>query len=230
MNMLTLYPKRGEKKVASPISIKGHTPHNNVSTPGYLVMRMAPALGSPVIKQLKWFESNTQHVLDMTLDPLGEWLACACLDSSLCLLPVLNFTKKVSLRLVHDVGKTLPISLPPLLSPLAFLPLLLSSCFLTTPPRLLQNHQQQNLFGALDDITIIRPQNKKAPPTCILWWETMDDRHICITGSEIGEITFFEMSSGEELTTVIVTGCVDHLLLAHQPDHSTHLLVRTSAP
>lgn len=58
----------------------------------------------------------------------------------------------------------------------------------------------------------------------------MDDRHVCITGSEIGEITFFEMSSGEELATFIVTGCVDHLLLAHQPDHSTHLLVSSSSP
>lgn len=62
---------------------------------GYLVIRMTPALGSPVIKQLKWFESNMQHVLDMTLDPLGEWLACACLDGALYLLPVLNFTIKV---------------------------------------------------------------------------------------------------------------------------------------
>ena len=58
-------------------------------------MRMAPAIGTPVIKQLKWFESNNQHILDMTLDPWGEWLACACLDGALYLLPVLNFTKKV---------------------------------------------------------------------------------------------------------------------------------------
>lgn len=63
--------------------------------PGYLMIRMTPAFGTPVIKQLKWFESSMQHVLDMTLDPLGEWLACACLDGCLCLLPVLHFTKKV---------------------------------------------------------------------------------------------------------------------------------------
>lgn len=61
-------------------------------------MRMTPTIGTPVIKQLKWFESNTQHVLDMTLDPLGEWLACACLDGSLCLLPVLYFTEKVHIE------------------------------------------------------------------------------------------------------------------------------------
>ena len=72
---------------------------------------------------------------------------------------------------------------------------------------------------------MIRPLHKKAAPTRVVWWEAMDDRHICITGSEIGEIAFFEMSSGEEVAMVTVSGCVDHLLLAHQPDHSTHLLV-----
>ena len=25
-----------------------------------------------------------------------------------------------------------------------------------------------------------------ASPTCVVWWESMDDRHICITGSEVG--------------------------------------------
>lgn len=62
---------------------------------GYLVIRMAPALGTPVIKQLKWFEGNFQHILDMTLDPMGEWLACACLDGALYLLPILNLIKTV---------------------------------------------------------------------------------------------------------------------------------------
>ena len=91
---------------------------------------------------------------------------------------------------------------------------------------LLQNHQLLNSFGAPDDITIIRPHHKKAPPTCVVWWDTMDDHHVCITGSEVGEVTFFDMSRGEEVALVTVSGCIDHLLLAHQPDHSTHLLVR----
>ena len=84
-----------------------------------------------------------------------------------------------------------------------------------------------NSFGVPDDITIIRPHHKKAAPTRVIWWETMDDRNICITGSEVGEVTFFDMSIGEEVASVCVSGCIDHLLLAHQPDHSTHLLVCT---
>ena len=52
----------------------------------------------------------------------------------------------------------------------------------------------------------------------------MDNRHVCIMGSEVGEVTFFDLKEGE-VATVIVAGCIDHLMLAHQPDHSTHLLV-----
>ncbi len=53
----------------------------------------------------------------------------------------------------------------------------------------------------------------------------MDGQHICITESEVGEVTFFDMKKGEEVASVCVSGCIDHLLIAHQPDHSTHLLV-----
>ena len=42
----------------------------------------------PLIKQLKWFESRQKHILDLTFDPLGEWLACARLDGTLALIPV----------------------------------------------------------------------------------------------------------------------------------------------
>lgn len=90
-----------------------------------------------------------------------------------------------------------------------------------------QNHQLRNLCGTVvDDITIVRPQLKKAPPTCVVWWETMDERQVCITGSEVGEVSFFDVSKGVEVCAVTVSGCIDHLLLARQPDHSTHLLVR----
>ena len=34
-------------------------------------------------------QSPQQHILDLTLDPLGQWLACACLDGAVCLIPVM---------------------------------------------------------------------------------------------------------------------------------------------
>ena len=63
---------------------------------GYLVMVMTPTHGVPVVKQLKWFESREQHILGLAMDPLGEWLACACLEGTLYLLPVLALTIPVS--------------------------------------------------------------------------------------------------------------------------------------
>ena len=35
-------------------------------------------------------QSPQQHILDLTLDPLGQWLACACLDGAVCLIPVMS--------------------------------------------------------------------------------------------------------------------------------------------
>ena len=78
------------------------------SPSGYLVIRYTPFLGTPSIKQLKWFESHQQHILDMVLDPLGEWLACACLDGTLYLLPVLSLAKKVQwkMHIYHHCQKS----------------------------------------------------------------------------------------------------------------------------
>lgn len=65
---------------------------------GYLVLVMTPTQGVPVVKQLKWFESREQHILGLAMDSLGEWLACACLEGALYLIPVLALCNPVSLR------------------------------------------------------------------------------------------------------------------------------------
>ncbi len=55
----------------------------------------------------------------------------------------------------------------------------------------------------------------------------MDDHHICITTSEAGEVTFFDVQKGKEVASVELAAgtCIDHMLLASHPSHSTHLLV-----
>ena len=88
-----------------------------------------------------------------------------------------------------------------------------------------QGHKLINSFGPSDDISLIQPLKKKTSPMCVIWWETMQSRHICITGSEVGEVTFFDLKDKKEITTIYVSGCTEHLLLAHLPDRSTHLLV-----
>ena len=37
-------------------------------------------------------QTRQQHILAVTLDPGGEWLACACLDGGVYLIPVIALT------------------------------------------------------------------------------------------------------------------------------------------
>jgi len=56
---------------------------------------MTPTQGSMVVKQLKWFEAREQHILGLAMDSMGEWLACASLEGTLYLLPVLSLCNPV---------------------------------------------------------------------------------------------------------------------------------------
>lgn len=47
-----------------------------------------------------FLQSRQQHILDITLDPLGQWLACACLDGAVCLIPVISLML-VNTHLLH---------------------------------------------------------------------------------------------------------------------------------
>lgn len=148
---------------------------------GYLVIRLELFLRPPTIKQLKWYEGRDQHILDITFDPLGEWLACACLDGNVYLVPVLT--------------------------------LMIPDCFPT------------HIFGPLDDIRIATPTRKVSPPTSIVWWESIDGGQICIVGSELGEITLFNLHEGKEIAFLSMRGCIDQLMLAKKSDYTTHLLI-----
>lgn len=39
-----------------------------------------------------FIQTRQQHILAVTLDPGGEWLACACLDGGVYLIPVIALT------------------------------------------------------------------------------------------------------------------------------------------
>lgn len=98
-------------------------------------------------------------------------------------------------------------------------------CLISPILVLCKDHQLQNAFGPSDDVCMVQPLSKKAPPTSVVWWETIDSAHICITGSDMGELTFLDVQERREVAMVMVGRCIDHLLLAAQPNHSTHLLV-----
>lgn len=66
---------------------------------GYIVTRVKLAgVSAPIIKQLKWFEGRQEYILDVVLDPIGEWLVCACLSGDLYLLPILSL---MTVRSIH---------------------------------------------------------------------------------------------------------------------------------
>lgn len=47
---------------------------------------------------------------------------------------------------------------------------------------------------------------------------------------QAGEVTFFDLMDRQDVARVTVNGCIDALLLAHQTDIATHLLVGRHVP
>ena len=39
-----------------------------------------------------YVQTREEHILAITLDPAGEWLACACLDGGIYLIPLISLT------------------------------------------------------------------------------------------------------------------------------------------
>ena len=42
---------------------------------------------------------------------------------------------------------------------------------------------------------------------------------------QVGEITFFDIDAKEDISTLYISGYIDTLMIAHQTDSYTHLLV-----
>lgn len=45
--------------------------------------------------------------------------------------------------------------------------------------------------------------------------------------AQVGEVTFFDVDTKEDAATLYVSGYIDTLMIAHQTDSYTHLLVGT---
>eukprot|EP00058_Branchiostoma_floridae_P008976 XP_002594464.1 hypothetical protein BRAFLDRAFT_72132 [Branchiostoma floridae] len=77
-----------------------------------------------------------------------------------------------------------------------------------------------------DDVTEVKPTIRHAPPTCIEWWYTFDDKQIAIIGTEIGELVFVDLILGREVSSTQVKEHVATMDLIRDDNHSTvHLLV-----
>ncbi|XP_078595425.1 uncharacterized protein LOC144872787 isoform X2 [Branchiostoma floridae x Branchiostoma japonicum] len=81
-----------------------------------------------------------------------------------------------------------------------------------------------------DDVTEVKPTIRHAPPTCIEWWYTFDDKQIAIIGTEIGELVFVDLILGREVGSTQVREHVATMDLIRDDNHSTvHLLVQTQS-
>ncbi|XP_066285129.1 uncharacterized protein [Branchiostoma lanceolatum] len=81
-----------------------------------------------------------------------------------------------------------------------------------------------------DDVTEVKPTVRHAPPTCIEWWYTFDDKQIAIIGTEIGELVFVDLILGREVASTQVREHVATMDLIRDDNHSTvHLLVQTQS-
>ena len=50
------------------------------------------SLKTPPYDPILSLQTRQQHILAITLDPGGEWLACSCLDGGLYLVPIISLT------------------------------------------------------------------------------------------------------------------------------------------
>ncbi|XP_078677642.1 uncharacterized protein LOC144914082 isoform X3 [Branchiostoma floridae x Branchiostoma belcheri] len=81
-----------------------------------------------------------------------------------------------------------------------------------------------------DDVTEVKPTVRHAPPTCIVWWYTFDDKQVAIIGTEIGELVFVDLILGREVGSAQVREHVVTMDLVRDDNHSTvHLLVQTQS-
>ncbi|XP_077982825.1 uncharacterized protein LOC144437691 [Glandiceps talaboti] len=78
------------------------------------------------------------------------------------------------------------------------------------------------------DITIIEPTNRRAPPTSIVWWHSIDKKDIAIIGTELGELVFIDLGLHHDVAVTDVKEKVANLELAQNDKSSvTYLLIHT---
>ncbi|XP_070558000.1 uncharacterized protein [Ptychodera flava] len=78
------------------------------------------------------------------------------------------------------------------------------------------------------DFTVIEPTNRRAPPTSIVWWHTIDNKDIAIIGTELGELVFVDLTLSQDVAVTDVKDQITSLQLAENDRCSvTYLLIHT---
>ncbi|XP_042235207.1 uncharacterized protein LOC121874922 isoform X2 [Homarus americanus] len=79
-----------------------------------------------------------------------------------------------------------------------------------------------------DDVLVLPPNGSRARPTSLVWWQTLvGDASLAIIGTELGELSFIELSSGKEVGGTYITVPVKQLHLCRDNSLDTVYLLIT---
>ncbi|XP_069977308.1 uncharacterized protein ca isoform X2 [Penaeus vannamei] len=79
-----------------------------------------------------------------------------------------------------------------------------------------------------DDVLVLPPNGSRARPSSLVWWQTMvGDASLAIIGTELGELSFIELSTGKEVGGTYITVPVTELDLCRDNSLDTVYLLIT---
>ncbi|XP_045605152.1 uncharacterized protein ca isoform X2 [Procambarus clarkii] len=90
-------------------------------------------------------------------------------------------------------------------------------------PGICQDHRFKT-----DDVLVLPPNGSRARPTSLVWWQTLvGDASLAIIGTDLGELSFIELSSGKEVGGTYITVPVKQLHLCRDNSLDTVYLLIT---
>ncbi|XP_076055438.1 RCC1 and BTB domain containing protein claret isoform X3 [Oratosquilla oratoria] len=79
-----------------------------------------------------------------------------------------------------------------------------------------------------DDVLVLPPNGSRARPTALVWWQTLvGDTSLAIIGTELGELSFVEISTGKEVGGTYITVPVTELFICRDNSLDTVYLLIT---
>lgn len=79
-----------------------------------------------------------------------------------------------------------------------------------------------------DDVLVLPPNGSRARPTSLVWWQTLvGDASLAIIGTELGELSFIELSTGKEVGGTYITVPVTQLHVCRDNSLDTVYLLIT---
>ncbi|XP_071960414.1 uncharacterized protein [Antedon mediterranea] len=80
------------------------------------------------------------------------------------------------------------------------------------------------------DVTEITPQHQKGIPTALVWWSPSENKHICIVGTNAGEIVFVDLCLQRDVRSVRINKDITNLNMVEDScGRVTYLIIHTKS-